>query len=141
MNSQSRSLIVQAMIAGIIGGIVVDTFLSISLHVSPVALEAHNAATLAGPGASPVLGVIVHFFIAIVWAAIYAFVFNAIHKLQNWILGTLVLGLVVNAVMNLLITMKTGAQWGRGFVTDLITNVVFYGLPVALYLARTVRRA
>jgi uncharacterized membrane protein YagU involved in acid resistance len=109
------------------------------LRVSPVALESHNAATVAGPGASPVLGVIVHFFTAIVWAVIYAYVFNAIDKLQNWILGTLVLGLVVNSVMNLLITMKTGAPWGSGFVRDLIPNVVFYALPVAAYFARAAR--
>ncbi|MGC9992130.1 MAG: hypothetical protein ABSD52_07040 [Candidatus Cybelea sp.] len=135
----NRSLTIQAIIAGIIGGIIVDAFLSIELHVSPVALESHNAATVAGPGASPVLGVIVHFFAAIVWALIYAYVFNAVDKLRNWVLGTLVLGLVVNAVMNLLITMRTGAPWYSGFATDLIANVVFYALPVALYLAQANR--
>ena len=109
--------------------------------VSPVVLEADNAALVAGPGASPVLGVIVHFAIAIVWAVIYTYAFTAIGKLRNWILGAIALGIVVNAVMNLLITIKTGAPWGSGFVRDLVPNVVFYALPVALYLARTVRRA
>ncbi len=137
----SRSLVVQAIIAGIIGGIIVDAFLSIKLHVSPAALETHNAAIAAGPGASLALGVIVHFVIAIAWAVIYACAFNAIGKLQNWIAGTIALGIVVSVVMNLVVTMKTGTPWSKGFVADLIPNVVFYALPVALYLARTVRRA
>jgi hypothetical protein len=37
----SRSLAVQAIITGIIGGITVDAFLSIELRISPVGLEAH----------------------------------------------------------------------------------------------------
>ncbi|HZY99100.1 MAG TPA: hypothetical protein VFE36_05975 [Candidatus Baltobacteraceae bacterium] len=137
----SRSLVVQAIIAGIIGGIIVDAFLSIELHVSPLALETHNAAIATGPGASPVLGVIIHFVTAVVWAVIYAYVFNAAGKLQNWVAGAIVLGVVVSSVMNLIITMKTGASWSKGFALELIPNVVFYALPVALYLARTVRRA
>jgi hypothetical protein len=141
VRSQSGSLIVRAIIAGIIGGIIVDTFLSIKLHISPVALETATATTVAGQGASPVLGVAVHFVIAIVWAVIYAYVFNAIGKLQNWIVGAIVLGIVVDAAMNFMIAMNTGTPWGNAFVGGLITNVVFYALPVALYLARTVRRA
>lgn len=140
MNAQARSqrssLFVQAIIAGIIGAVIVDAFLSIELHVSLAVLEGNNAALVAAPGASPVLGVIAHFMIAIVWATIYAYAFNAIGKLENWILGTIVLGLAVDAVMNLLITMKTGAPWDSGFVKDLLPNVVFYALPVALYLTR-----
>jgi hypothetical protein len=137
----SRSLVLQAIIGGIIGGIIVDAFLSIELHVSPIALEARNAALVGGLGAPAVLGFVVHFAIAIVWAVVYACAFNAIGKLQDWVLGTIVLGIVVNAVMNFAITMKTGAPWGGGFIRDLIPNVVFYALPVASYLARTVRRA
>jgi hypothetical protein len=62
-------------------------------------------------------------------------------SLQNLVLGAIVLGIVVNAVMNVAITMKTGAPWSSGFVRDLIPNLVFYALPVASYLARTTRRA
>jgi hypothetical protein len=80
---------------------------------------------------------IVHFAIAIAWAVIYAYAFTAIGKLQNWILGAIVLGIVVNAVMNFAITMRTGAAWSSDLVKDLIPNVVFFPLPVASYLART----
>jgi hypothetical protein len=132
--AHGSSLIVPAITAGLIGGIIVDAFLSIDLHISPVVLEAGNATTEFGI-ASPELGLIVHFVIAIVWAVIYAYVFNAIGQLQNWILGAIVLGVVVDAVMNALIMMKTGAPWGSAFVGGLITNVVFYALPVAWYLA------
>lgn len=137
---RSGPLVGRAITAGIIGGIIVDTYLSIELHISPVVLEAGNATTAFGI-ASPVLGVIIHFTIAMVWALIYAFVFSAIGQLQNWIVGAIVLGVVVDAVMNFIISMKTGASWAGGFVDGLITNVVFYALPVAWYLARTVRRA
>jgi hypothetical protein len=136
---KSSSLAVQAIIGGILGGIIVDAFLALDLHVTADVLESRNAALIAGPGASPLLGVSVHFAIAIVWALIYAYAFNAIGKLRNWILGTIVFGIVVNAVMNFAITTKTGDAWGNGFVRDLIPNVVFYALPVAFYLARAVR--
>jgi hypothetical protein len=141
MRSPSDSLTIRAVIAGIIGGIIVDAFLSIRLHISPIDLEAHTAATAIGPGTSPVLGTVVHFAIAIGWALIYAFSANAAGRLANWIVGGIVLGIVVDAVMNFLIAIKTGAPWGSSFVDGLITNVVFYALPVAFYLARTVRRA
>jgi hypothetical protein len=113
---------------------------SIALHASLIDLEGRNAALVAAPGASPVLGVIAHFAIAIVWALIYAAAFNAIGLLRNWLLGAIVLGIVVDAVMTLAITIKTGAPWGSGVVTGLLPNVVFYALPVALYLALSGRR-
>jgi hypothetical protein len=141
VHAPSRPLIFQAIAGGIIGAIIVDSFLAINLHVSLVALEARNAALLAGPGASPGLGVIAHLAIALAWAIIYTYAFNAIGKLHNWILGTIVLGLAVNTVMTFAVAMKTGTPWGNAFVTDLIPNVIFYALPVALYLAFAVRRA
>lgn len=51
------------------------------------------------------------------------------------------LGVVVDAVMNFLISMKTGMSWASGFVDGLLTNALFYALPVAWYLARNVRHA
>ena len=140
VHSRSGSLAVQAIIAGVIGAIVVDTYLSIRLQISPVALEAHTARIVAGPGTSPALGLVIHLTIALVWALIYAFVFNAIGQLQNWIAGTLVLGVAVDAVMNFLIALKTGAPWGSAFVNGLITNVLFYALPVTLYLSWWLRQ-
>lgn len=138
--SRRGSLFVQAIIAGIIGAVIVDGFLAIELHVSLTALETRNAASVVGPGGPPVLGVIAHFVVAIVWATLYAYTFSAIGRLGNWIFGTIVLGLVVNTVMTLLITMRTGSPWGGGFVEDLVPNVIFYALPVALYLSRVARR-
>ncbi len=67
--------------------------------------------------------------------------FRAIGQLRNWLAGALVLGLVVSAVMNFIITLETGTPWGPAFVEGLITNVVFYATPVALILARAARRA
>jgi hypothetical protein len=139
--AQSNSLLVPAIVAGIIGGIIVDAFLAISGHQSPVAIWTFVASTVAGQGASPVVGFIAHFVISIVWAVVYAYIFNAIGQLRNWILGTIVLGLVADAVMMLILHVKLGAPWLAYFEMDLIAHVVFFALPVSLYLSRAVRRA
>ena len=137
---RSRPLIIQAIIAGAIGGIIVEVFLMIERHLLPIALETRNAALFAGPGASPLLGVGAHFAIAIFWAVVYAYAFREIAKLQDWFVGAIVLGITVNAFMTLVITTRTGTPWDKGFVADFIPNVVFYAFPVTFYLSHTVRR-
>ena len=137
-------LLAQAAVAGIIGGIVVDLFLSIMMHRSPVAIWQFIASTLIGQSAfaSPsyaVLGLVMHFIISIVWAVIYVYAFTAIGQIRNWILGAIVLGVVVDAIMQLILAVKIGAPWGPSFVQGLLPHVVFYALPVALYMARVAR--
>jgi hypothetical protein len=142
--SSGSSLWAQAAIAGIIGGILIDLFLAIATHRSPVAIWQFVASTIVGQGAFAsrsyaVLGFIVHFVVAIVWAEIYAYVFNALGQLKNWILGAIVLGIVVAAVMNLILAIKIGAPWGPSFAQGVLPHIVFYALPVALYMARFAR--
>ena len=138
--TQARSaLIVPAIIAGIIGGIVVDAFLAIAGHRSPLDIWGFVATTVAGPGASWIVGFVTHFVISIVWAILYAYVFAG--RLQNWIVGAIVWGIVVDAAMALLLAVKLGAPWWGTFSQGLLAHVVFFALPVALYLSRSARTA
>jgi hypothetical protein len=132
-------LIVPAVIAGIIGGIVVDTFLSISHHISPIVLWTGMAETAVGPGSPWWIGVIVHAVISVVWAVLYLYVASAIGQLKNWLVVGIAWGLIVNAVMTLIVSLKTGAPWGSVFMEDVLGTAVFYALPMAFYLARASR--
>jgi hypothetical protein len=138
------SLFAQAAIAGVLGGIIVDLFLAIVTHHSPIALWQFIASTIVGQVAFTsssyaLLGFIVHFIVSIVWAVLYAYVFGALGQLKNWILGAIVWGVVVDAAMQLLLQIKIGAPFGTGFINGLLPHIVFYALPVALYMARGAR--
>jgi hypothetical protein len=142
MAVQARSsLIVPAIIAGIIGGIIVDTFLCIIGHKSPIDIWTFVGSTVAGPGAPWVVGLIAHFVISIVWAILYVYAAKAVPWLGNWIVGAIVWGIVVDAVMNGILAVKLGAPWGSSFSQGLLAHVVFYALPVTLYLSRYLRAA
>ena len=145
MAVQARStstLLGSAVIAGIIGGILVDAFLAIIFKASPTTIWTGIAATVIGPGSPWWIGFVVHFVVSIVWAVLYLYVFSALGQLKNWIVGAIVWGIVVDAAMRLLITVKTGADWWSNFSNPivLIAHIVFYALPVALYLASAARR-
>lgn len=131
----------QAVIAGIIGGILIDTFLAIVFHRSLVAIWQFVASTIVGQGAfaNPsyaLLGFCMHFTISILWAVLYTYVFGALGQLKNWVAGAIIWGVVVDAVMQFIVAMRTGSPWGPAFVQGLIAHIVFYALPVALYMAR-----
>jgi hypothetical protein len=136
----SSRLIVPAVIAGIIGGIVVDSFLSITHHISPVTLWTGMAADAAGPGSPWWIGLLVHAVVSIVWAVLYAYIVGAIGQLKNWLVSGIVWGVIVTAVMASIVSLKTGSSWRGTFMEDLLGTAVFYALPMAFYLARTVRR-
>jgi hypothetical protein len=134
-----------AIIAGLIGGVVVDAFLSLVMHTSVIGIWQFVASTIVGKVAfsSPeyaALGFVVHFVTSIVWAVLYLYVFGALGQLKNWIVGAIVWGIVVDALMNALLAVKTGSAYLPGVEGGLVAHIVFYALPVALYLARSVRR-
>ncbi len=138
------SLLGHAAIAGVIGGIVIDVFLAISGHRSPVAIWQFIASTIVGEAAfaSPsyaALGFIVHFIVSIAWAVLYAYLFGALGQLKNWIAGAVVWGIVVDGLMQSIVAMKTGSPWEPAFVQGLIPHIVFYALPVTFYMSRAAR--
>ncbi|MGI9090806.1 MAG: hypothetical protein ACR2GG_06865 [Gemmatimonadaceae bacterium] len=144
----ARPLAVRAIVAGIIGGIIVDLFLIVTRMAPFPGIYQFIASTLVGEIAftSPSyiwLGVAMHFVISIVWALIYAYVANAAHALQKWLLGGLVFGVVVMIVMQIIQVVMGIAQPVSvgGIVVNLISHVVFFGLPIAWYLSLPYRRA
>jgi hypothetical protein len=140
VRSRSTSLLGHAVVAGIIGGIVVDTFLSIAHHISPITLWTGMATDAVGPGISWWIGLLVHAITSIVWAVLYAYIVSAIGQLRNWLVSGIVWGVIVTAVMALIVSLKTGSPWSTEFTQYLLGTAVFYALPMAYYLARTVRR-
>ncbi len=139
--ARSASLLAPAVIAGIIGGIVVDAFLSLWHHISPITLWTGMASAAAGPGSPWWVGLLVHAVISIVWAVLYAYIVSAIGQLRNWLVAGIVWGVIVTAVMAFIVSTKTGTTWSSNFREDLLGTAVFYALPMAFYLARAARRA
>jgi hypothetical protein len=138
----------QAFVAGIIGAVLTDGFLSISQHVSPMTVWQHIAAAVVGDVAVTsasyaVLGVAVHLVIALAWAYLYAFVAYELNLLQKWVFSGIVWGIVVDVVMDLVLASRGALEplTVRSVLYGLITNVIFYGLPVAWYLSRSMRTA
>lgn len=144
--SRASRLAGRAVVAGIIGGILVDLFL-IVVHAAPFPMiYQFVASTVVGKvaltSASYIwLGVAIHFAVSIAWALIYAYAANAMHAIQRWALGGLVLGVAVMIVMELLQMIAGSAQsiTVRSEIVTLISHVVFFGWPVAWYLAWATR--
>jgi hypothetical protein len=131
---------------GILGGIFIDAFLTLANQTPIVAIWQFIASTLVGPAAftSPsyaVLGFAMHFAISIVWGVIFAVLASGpIRALvrRPWLAG-IAYGIVV------MIAMTTGlalAHVGGGaapstamLVKSLIAHTLFFGVPVALYVA------
>ena len=143
----SPTLFKRAIIAGIIGGILIDAFLVIVAHQKVPGLWQFVASTLVGPVAFTstsyaFLGLLMHFAISIAWAVLYAYVYQAMNQLSNWILGTIAWGIVVDVVMQGVLAARGVAPFTlSGVIAGLVPHVIFFALPVAFYLSRTPARA
>ncbi len=145
-HSRVASLPRHAFLAGIIGAIGTDAFISIAQRTSPVTVWQFIASAAFGPVAfsSPryaLIGLVLHVAIALFWAYLYAYVWSRVNSLRNWLLGGIVLGIVVDVCMDGVMAVRgvLEPQTPRAVIFGLITNVVFYGLLVAFYLSRSVR--
>jgi len=143
----NASLVVPAIVAGIVGGVTVDAYLILSGQAPFPTLWQYVASTLVGKVAytSPAyiaLGVAMHLTISIVWAALYLYVWQAVSALKHWILGAIVWGAVVDIGMSLVLAFSGNAR-PLGVVPvimGLITHIVFFMLPIAWYLSRYAKR-
>jgi hypothetical protein len=132
----------RAIVAGIIGGILVDLFL-IVVHAAPFpGIYQFIASSIAGKEAFTStsyiwLGVAIHFAVSIGWALLYTYGWYARHPSERWVLPGIAFGIVVLVVIEVIqliakiaqpITLQSG-------ILVLIAHVVFFGLPVAWYLA------
>jgi hypothetical protein len=124
------------------GGILVDLF-PILAHAAPFpAIYQFIASAMVGKvaftSASYIwLGLAMHFTVSIGWALLYAYGWYARHPSDRWVLPGVLFGIVVMIVMQIIQMIAHVAQpitVKRGILV-LIAHIVFFGWPVAWYLA------
>ena len=132
-----------AIMAGILGAILVDLFLVLSHQAPFPGIYQFVASGLVGQAAFTsssyiFLGVVMHFAISIVWALLYAFVITAMGRGKQWIVDGTIFGVIVMAGMTALLMAKgMGAAPTTGaLIGSLIAHIVFFGWPVAWYYGR-----
>lgn len=138
----------QAVIAGIVGGIVIDLFLYVAVvapsHGSMTAMWQWVASGAFGKAAfaSPAfiwIGLLVHFIVSICWAGGYAFLASTRPYMNaRWPISGLVYGFVVMVFMVLLQLGANVFQWPgtAGWFISLVAHTAFFGLPVAFTVSR-----
>jgi len=138
------SPVVHAFIAGIIGAIGTDGFISLAHQTPPAKVWQFIASAAFGPAAYgssqyAAIGLGLHLIVALFWAYLYLFVWRRVNTLRNWVLGGIVWGIVVTVCMDAFMAFRgvLGPLTVASVVFGLITNVLFYGLLVAWYLSRT----
>jgi hypothetical protein len=140
-----RDQLVAGLIAGLAGGVVIALFLlavGVAGGRAPADALAADTWTLGAPSLAG--GLALHFFIAVAWALGYVYLLRTQPQLltRPWVSG-LGFGLVVYVFMGVVQIMA--GRYHRPsptqFEISLLAHVVFYGLPVGLIVARTLRRA
>jgi hypothetical protein len=145
-HTRDASPALRPFVAGIIGAIGTDAFISIVHQISPAKVWQFIASAVFGPVAyaSPqyaAIGLALHLITSFFWAYLYTVVWARVNSLRNWVLGGIVWGIVVTVCMDALEAFRLvlGPLTPTSVILSLITNVVFYGLLVAWYLSRSVR--
>ena len=137
------------VVAGIIGGVLIDAFLAVANHVSPIGIWQFVASGLVGNVAFTSasyagLGFVLHFAISIVWGLIFAWAAASMPALvRRPILSGLLYGVVVMLGMTMLLAFKhvgpAGLPDAGYLVKSLIAHTIFFGLPVALFVSKGIR--
>jgi hypothetical protein len=143
------NVIASAVVAGITGGVLIDAFLAVVNHMSPIAIWQFVASALVGGVAFTstsyaALGFIMHFAISIAWALIYAAAAGPLPALvRRPVLGGLLYGVVVMLGMTMLLALKhvgpAGVPDAVTLTKNLVAHTVFFGLPVALTISKGIR--
>ena len=151
-----RAQLAAGIVAGLVGGILVDAFL-IGAQIAAGAPPAqtisgaytHGASVALGPPANslpaaPLIGVLLHFVVSIGWAFGYVYLIRTRPQLlaQPWLSGA-GFGLVEYVFMQ--IVLLAGGAYHRpaspgALGTALVANIVFFGIPVALVATRMLHR-
>lgn len=150
-----RALVTAGLVAGIAGGVLIDAFfftIQLATGMPPAHLTDNfviDAATLLGshaygnPAAVPI-GIAWHLGVSVAWALGYAYLARTQPQLvtRPWVSGA-AFGLVVYIFMGILAIYA--GQYHRPMpavlAAQLIAYMVFYGIPVALIVARLFRRS
>jgi hypothetical protein len=136
-----------AIVAGIIGGILIEVYLFIFMHYTLLGHWQFVASTLVGRDAAPNytwLGGLVHYSVSIVWALIYVLLaqrWPALWK-NPWLWGVLYGVVVMICMTSILIFRHLGSvPSGLQLLNSVTSHTLFFGLPVALYVSAAFHRA
>lgn len=148
-SARGVKVLATSIVAGIIGGLGIELYLFLFVHLTPLQHWHFVASTLVGPVAYgsatyALLGAVTHYLISIVWALMYVLLaqrWSAFYQ-QPWIWGV-VFGIVVMIGMTSILIIKhvaAGPPTGMMLVGSLASHIVFFGLPAALYVSAAFRR-
>ena len=102
-------------------------------------------AALSGGGAIAALGLVCHFGLSLIWAALFAAVAWRFPSMVRWpLLAGLVFGVVVFLSMRLVVLPLSAYPRPVTFkpvatVLDLLSHMLLFGTPIALAISRVVR--
>jgi hypothetical protein len=138
----------RAVTAGLIGGVVVDLFLFLARVAPFPGMYQFIASTVVGPVAFTsssyiALGLVMHFLISVAFALAYSFVAERWQALlEHPTLWGAIFGLAAYAVMQVVLNAAHAAQplSVKGTIVGLVSHIVFFGLPVAWFVARAGKR-
>jgi len=146
-----RTIITRGLVAGIIGGILIDAFLYVTqvmpAHGSIFGLWQFVASTALGPSAfanpnSAWLGLFMHVCTSIAWGVAFSYVAHTRPGVSDhpYISG-LVYGVIVMIIMDivLMVSKSFAPPTMQNTLIALIAHCIFFGLPVSLYVSRAMR--
>jgi len=146
-----RAIIVRGLVAGIIGGILIDAFLYavqiMPAHGSILGLWQLVASTAIGPSAfsnpdSAWLGLLMHLCTSIAWGVAFSYVAHTRPGVsEHPYISGLVYGVIVMIIMD--VVLMVAKSWPpptvQSTLVALIAHCIFFGLPVSLYVSRAMR--
>ena len=147
------NLIPAGIVAGIIGAVVIDLYLMLTLRVGPAGLFQWVASNFHGEGAAAAMpgaalqGAAVQLVVAIVWGAVYAALAQSGRPalVNRPVMSGLLYGIAVFVIMQAVQVLARhysppNLHWGI-FAREVIGHALFFGVPIALYVSSAARRA
>lgn len=147
---QSFPIILKAgLIAGILDIIAAFVSYMIKTGKNPFPILNYIASALLGKEIAygdktlmPILGLLLHFLIAIIFATLFYYVWPLIRKVsKNWMVIGLAYGVLVWVAMNLVVLPLSaapgvGKHTTSGVITGMLILMVFVGLPISWVITR-----
>ncbi len=140
----ARSFLAGGIVAGILGGLLFGAFLFVvGLARYPTTYQVIASGLLGRIALTTtqfaLVGIAIHFGIAIVAAVLYAYGAQMTGLLGRPVIGGTIFGIVTNAVMDAVVYARGLAalptNW-HDIGIQVIAHVIFFGIPVAWYLSR-----
>lgn len=141
--SPIRSIVIAGLVIGVIGGIDQTTFFVLTQHFTPMSIFQYIASALLGPSAfaggymTALLGLLLHFLISFVVAAVFILAANQFAFLRRTVfVSALIYGAAVNMFMSVAVLPFTAAPKipvsTLLIVHGLVADALVIGLPLAI---------